>query len=173
MDPTLEELYNTFQLILGGDGPIVSEEGDRLIFPTALSLFQAQNYTQQLGLTNLPKILNFFLEPDLAPADLDYFLARCTEFIYSDTWPADLGDWLQQAEQDGRSYPQVARVKMNNLRLILWPEDLPRLRQVFPNLTWLEYIIRDSYNPAYDHLQVSQADVQAAFPAEVLAGFEP
>jgi hypothetical protein len=172
MNPQLDQLYETFQVILGEDGPI-DEEGDYLIFPTTLSLFQAQNYTQQLGLTNLPKILNFFLEPALAPADLDYFLARCTEFIYTDTWPADLGDWLQQAEQQGRSYPEVTHIKMNNLRLILWPEDLPRLRQVFPNLSWLEYIIRDSYNPAYDHPQVSQADLQAAFPAGVLAGFEP
>jgi hypothetical protein len=170
MSEALQQLYETYQIVLSKNGPHKpTPTSDHLHFPSALSLFLARNYTQMLASTNLPKTLSFFLATPLDCDDLDYFLSRCTSFIYGSDWPTDLSGWLIQAIDDGRSY-QVTYLKMNNLRLILSQEDLLRLKQVFPSLTRLEYIHQGS--PEYDQAPLTKEDLQAVFSSSVLDGFD-
>jgi hypothetical protein len=167
MSDILCELYILCEQM--GLDPELDNSGDHLNFPVALTSQRALVYAQILNqLPLLPKVLQFWITPSLEPSDLESLLPLCEKFVYYDTWPRSLSQWLTHQVKAEVSYPHIHSLKMNNLMNILTPKDLISLQRVFPGLTFLEYDV--GVEPG-DVFVCNEDDLRTAFDKEILNPF--
>lgn len=148
----------------------LSHDLPRLHFASAISLEKAKNFTDDLVTSDLPKVLDFWIDGPVSREDFDFFLSRATHFLYVEDWPQLASLWSEQWDYDNKSYPQVVEIKFNNLRWAFTRAQLQSLKRVLPNLATVEYV-----NTSCEHFEdplLSQSDLEEVLFGVTLVPFD-
>lgn len=148
----------------------LSDDLPRLHFASAISLEKAKNFTNDLVTSDLPKVLDFWIDGQVSQEDFDFFLSRTTHFLYVEDWPELASSWVEQWAQDNKSYPQVVDIKFNNLRWACTRKQLRSLKKVLPNLTTVEYVKKSCEH--FEDPLLSQGDLEEVFTSVRLVPFD-
>jgi hypothetical protein len=147
-------------------------ELNMVIIASTITLIDAHVFLDQLIKAGLTAHFNGSIRPPMETSDYHDFLSKCQICEECGDWSPSFKHWLREAARKGRSYPNLIGLKINNLRLILEPEDIQHLRNVFPSLHRLEYVDHGDAGDDYERSPVTWDHLRSVFPENVLEPFD-
>jgi hypothetical protein len=136
-----------------------------------MAMFRILHYLEKLKQFGLERIFEGNIRPPTF-GEYEKLFSGFESLIVSNDWPTAFKIWLRHVAAKGQSFPNLLRLKMNNLRIILEPADLLSLKQVFPNLDELEYIRHGEEGDEYQYASITAEQLNVVFGDEKLEPFD-